>query len=122
MRKILVAFFLSLLTATSAYARELAPFDTVFICTGSSAHTYHTNRSCEGLVRCGGKIIPLPASIISQKRRLCKKCEASYYYEMIPVFHKHEKNKAKKIPKKNSKNTKSSKKHRYRSPHDVNPM
>ena len=95
MGKLLVASFLSLLAASSSVAASPARVDSLFICTSGSARTYHTDRSCTGLVKCGGKIVALPAYIIVKKKRLCKKCEASADSYVVPALQKSGKAKAK---------------------------
>lgn len=95
MVKLLVTTFLSILASFSTFAGKPTAIDSVFICTGSSAHTYHTDRSCRGLVKCGGKIVSLPASVKLKKRRICKICNAKSEAFVIPAKHKSGKAKPK---------------------------
>lgn len=111
MGKILVASFLSVLASFSSLAVKPAAVDSVFICTGSSARTYHTDRSCKGLVKCGGKVVSLPASVVLKKKRLCKKCEAQSEDLVVPAMQKSGKAKAK--PKEKTKKAARKKKLSY---------
>ena len=48
---------------------------TVYVCTGSTASTYHKSNRCSGLNRCSGEIVPVSLSKAKQMgRRPCKKC------------------------------------------------
>ena len=111
MGKLLVASFLSLLAASSSFAESPARVDSLFICTGRSARTYHTDRSCTGLVKCHGKFVSLPAYIIVKKKRLCRKCEAAADSYVVPALQKSDNAKKKAVRKSSPK----SKKERRRS-------
>ena len=106
MRIVLVASFLSLLVASSSFAASPARVDSLFICTGGSARTYHTDRSCPGLVKCGGKIVSLPAYIIVKKKRLCRKCEAAADSYVIPALRKSDDAKKKSLRRSSPKSRK----------------
>ena len=91
MRQILITSVIGILAVSSSFAAAPARVDSLFICTGGSARTYHTDRSCTGLVKCGGKIVSLPAYIIVKKKRLCRKCEAAADSYVIPALRKSDK-------------------------------
>lgn len=47
----------------------------VYICTGPKAYTYHKSSDCSGLNRCSGSVISVSLSKAKQMgRRPCKKC------------------------------------------------
>lgn len=117
MRNILVASFLSLLAASSSFAASPARVDSLFICTGGTARTYHTDRSCTGLVKCGGKIVALPAYIIVKKKRLCKKCEVAADSHVVSALRKPDKATA-KTKRKNKKAATKNKQYPSRCPLD----
>ena len=77
MKKILLAAALALL-ATGLNVSEADAMEQktkVYICTGSSATTYHMSKSCRGLSSCKGSIKEVTVEeATAMKRRPCKIC------------------------------------------------
>lgn len=50
--------------------------NTVYICTGSTAHAFHDKRGCKGLSNCRGDIKPISEEVAVNKyhRRPCYYC------------------------------------------------
>lgn len=77
MRKILLAAAMILLTSglNTYEADAIEQQAKVYICTGSSATTYHASKNCRGLSSCKGSIKEVTKDeAISMKRRPCKIC------------------------------------------------
>lgn len=63
-------------SSVSGFSTESSGETKVWICTGSSAYTYHSRRNCSGLSNCKGSIkqVTLEEAVKKYHRRPCKKC------------------------------------------------
>ena len=77
MKRIIILLILALAVTSCAGNRQRKANEEkemVWICTGSSATTYHDNRSCRGLNNCRATIEEIPLEEAEVYRRPCKIC------------------------------------------------
>ena len=73
---VILAFFSATSgTVTSARKPARKGSQTVYICTGPNAKTYHSSKNCSGLNRCSHEIVSIDLNKAkSMGRRACKRC------------------------------------------------